>query len=284
MKYGTDLIITIPTLNRAHRQIAYAKMPDWVQPQVRFFTNFGQSETLKDYVPEDQIVELGDNDGGIAVVRQRMMEWCRQHCHERIWMLDDHGQFYYREEGQIKLTKLVRENDYQWFQMLETIHNFLDDYPWVGLSERAGNHLVPENYKTATRSHSVYGLNLPWMEKLNVRFDAMYLLDPRVKTVEDYQAVLTMLVQGTPNAVLYNFANQFDHGKQGGCNTYRDNAHRKICAEALQDLYPDFVKAWKRPCKVQTMDGAGDWRWDVKIQWKKALDAGLKASGLDSLL
>lgn len=280
------MIVAIPTLNRANRQLAFARMPDWLQPDVRFFTNFGQSKELAKYVPKDQIIELGDNDGGIATTRQRMVEWCEEDGHEKVWMLDDHGVFYFkdRERGENKLKKLVKEDDENWRRMLGMLEDLSEEFPWVGISERSGNNRVQAPYRTVTRSHSTYALNLPWLRRLGVRFDTMYLLDPRVKTVEDYQAVLTMLVQGVPNAVIYEFCNQFDHGRAGGCNTYRNNPHRKICAYALQELFPDFVTAWKRPCKVKTMDGAGDWRWDVKIYWQKAFQYGLSKSGTTDLL
>lgn len=266
--------VVIPTFMREHRQKAYESIPEPIRESVTLVTHSGRVPILRQHQPKAFIHDLGVTNG-IADVRQKILEWVGQR-HEKVLIIDDKCQFMPSsvKDGQRKPgNSWIRGAGAMehWANILESVCSALDTYPQVGISPRPGNNRRPEPWLTPGRAYSVYGINIKQCAKLGVRFDGMYRKDNRIKLYEDFYFTLALLTQGIPNTVWFEYCFQTDHGKEGGNNTIRTNALQKLCADALAAEFPRYVKVVQRESKTFKLKGDEQFRWEVIIQWKKAL-------------
>lgn len=268
------MIVAIPTYMREHRQKAYESMPPLVREHAILFTHSGRADLLRKHQPRATIVDLGVTDG-IADVRQKLLDYALARG-KKILIIDDKCQFMtsavvngQRKPGNTWIRGV--EADLHWANILSTVEHKLDEYPQVGISPRPGNNRRPEPWLTPGRAYSVYGVNPARCAELGVRFDGMYQKDKRIKLYEDFYLTLALLTRGVANSIWFEYCFQTDHGKEGGNNTIRTNELQKLCADALAAEFPDYVKVVQRESKTFKIPGQEDFRWEVSIQWKKAL-------------
>jgi hypothetical protein len=269
------MAIVVPTFMREHRQKAFLSMPPEIQERTRLYTHSGRADLLQKSVPSANVIDLGVTDG-IADVRQKVIDHVFL-THEKVIIIDDKCQFMTSSVdpilGRRPGNTWIRGDGAldHWTRLLSTVSKALDTYPQVGISPRPGNNRHEAEWMTPGRAYSVYGINIASLRKLGVTFDGMYRRDNRVKLYEDFYLTLSLLTRGVPNAVWYGYCFQTDHGKEGGNNTIRTNELQKLCAEALQREFPEYVKVVPRESKTFKIPGQEEFRWEVVIQWKKAL-------------
>lgn len=269
--------IVIPTFMRESRQLAYSLMPDAIKRRTTLVTHSGRAEVLAKNNPTATIHDLGKTDG-IADVRQKIIDWVGGQD-DKVFILDDGCMFYTsRSDGakrKIAPTPM-RGNEYlkPYTDMLRTIERALDEYVQVGISPRPGNNRQLDAILSPGRAYSCYGVNVRKANDLNVRFDGMYRKNQEIRLFEDFFFTLSLLTQGHPNAILYNYGFMHDHGKTGGNSTIRTNDLQKKCLEALQSEFPAYVKIVQRKATSWHI-GDPEFRWETVIQWKKALEEAI---------
>lgn len=255
--------ILIPTYMREDSQRCWDNMPESVRSRTTLCTRSDRVDVLKQNYPDANVLDIGETDG-IADVRQRLVDLAQG---EKIMIIDDNCTFMYRNE-EMKLRKMEEES--QWLEMLDMVESELDNYAWVGISDRAGNNRIEEDLVEITRSYSCYGINPKMFEDNCITFDGMYKKDKKVKLFEDFYAILSMLKAGMKNAVIYKYAFNHPHGKPGGNSTFRNGELQELCYKALAKEFPGVVKLTVKENASWTTDENETSRTEAIIGWKKA--------------
>ena len=273
------MIIVIPTYKRETKQRCFENMHPSIRKKTVLVTHSGRANLLKKSYPEATVHDLGKTNG-IADVRQQVVNHFSK-SEEKIFMADDGCIFYtsWVEEGKRKISPTNfkgPKSRVKWEKMLETLETLLDDYPQVGISPRPGNNRQPNSVHSPGRVYSCFGLNLPEIKEIGARFDGMYQKNKKIKLYEDFYFTLYMLTRGIPNAILYDYGFMHDHGKEGGNSLIRNNDLQKECIEALIKEFPDYVKLYQKEAKSWGV-GEDSFRWECRIQWKKAFEQRVNA-------
>lgn len=267
--------IVIPTYKREHKQQTLNTMPPELHKDVLLVTNNGLGSKLKDANPNARVWDLGPMNG-IADVRAKVCDVYLEEGYEKILMLDDairlHTSTIVPGKGRRPSSSYIRPHEGldHWTSMLEKMEELLDYYPQVAISPRPGNNRFDGTVLECSRAYSCYGLNLKELARLNARFDGMAQIDSRFQVYEDFYLALSLLTQGVPNAIMYDYAFQQGHGNPGGCSTYRTQEVQRLCAEQLAECFPGYVKVVTRTGKSWGIEGRSGERPEVRISWKKA--------------
>lgn len=272
--------IVIPTYLREDNQRCLANMPDKIKKKTILFTHSGRAGILKKNNPGIEVVDLKKTNG-IADVRQQVINWCFEEGMKRVFMADDGCIFYtsWREGDKRKIspTNFRGEKSIDdWEAMLSRVNSLLKEFPQVGISPRPGNNRQLKDIHSPGRVYSCFGLNLKKIYTVGATFDGMYQKDHKVKLFEDFYFTLYLLTRGIPNAVLYEYGFMHDHGKTGGNSQIRNNKLQKRCIEALIKEFPEYVTLYQRDAKSWGV-GKEDFRWECRIQWKKAYEQRINA-------
>jgi hypothetical protein len=257
--------IIIPTRGRADQQLTLQSLPrkwlkrTWLvcpkQESVRLFHLYG------DHV---EIVAEPRPDMKIAQVREWTVKECYRGGDNKILMLDDDLTFFTRKSANgTGLRKIQGEELGAEIQRLED--KLGPEFPHVGFGERLHNDKIETaGWKTPARMMYVLGYYLPIVAKV-CRFDLVELR-------EDECVTLQLLLKGHPNAVLTEtVANNRETDGPGGCNTYRTDEMFDDEAEKFAKQHPGYVSVVQRDYKTSGP------RKEVVVQWKKALEDGLRS-------
>jgi hypothetical protein len=255
--------IMIPTYMRETSQKCWDNLPESVRSRAYLCSRSDRVEILRENYPEANIIDIGETDG-IADVRQRLVDHANG---EKIMIVDDNCTFMYRDD-EMKLKKM--EDPAMWEEMLTMVEENLDTYAWVGISDRAGNNRIEEDLCEITRSYSCYGINTRMFNENDIRFDGMWQKDKKLKLFEDFYAILSMLKKGMKNAVIYKYAFNHPHGKEGGNSTFRNGELQEMCYKALAKEFPGVVKLTVKENASWTTDEDSTSRTEAIISWKKA--------------
>jgi len=260
------MLIVIPTHMREDNQKCYNSMPQFVKNMTVLAARSDRVAELTKYNPSACIIDLGETDG-IADVRQRVVEYAKD---EKVLIMDDSCVFMQRDSD-LKLSEITEEG---WKDMLNMVETMLDEYPWVGISDRGGNNRVPEDFKEVARSYSCYGINPVTMREHGVRFDGMYQKNKEIKLYEDFYATLALLTKGVKNAVIFKYAFNHPHGKPGGNSVFRTTDLQRKCLEALSTEFPGLVKLVKKEDPSWVTGEGENFRWEAIISWSEAYKGG----------
>ena len=260
------MIIAIPTLMREDNQKCFNNMPIWVKGMTVLATRSDRVDELQKHNPDAKVINLGMTDG-IADVRQRLLDYANG---DKVLIVDDSCVFMQRDT-ELKLSEITEDG---WKDMLNMVEAMLDEYPWVGISDRGGNNRVVEDVKENARSYSCYGINSKSMSEHGVRFDGMYQKNKEVKLYEDFYATLALLTKGIKNAVIFKYAFNHPHGKPGGNSVFRTTDLQRKCLEALAAEFPGLVKLVKKEDPSWVTGKGEKFRWEAVISWSEAYKSG----------
>jgi hypothetical protein len=263
--------ILIPTYMRETDQRCWDNMPEDIRKRAFLCSRTDRVEILRENYPDANIIDIGETDG-IADVRQRLVNIAGN---RKIMIVDDSCTFMYRDE-EMKLKKM--EDPAMWNEMLDMVDTMLDDYAWVGISDRAGNNRIEEDFTEITRSYSCYGVNTKMFNQNGISFDGMWKEDKELKLFEDFYAILSMLSKGMKNAVIYKYAFNHPHGKEGGNSTFRNEELQQKCYQALSRKFPGIIKLKVKENASWTADSENTSRTEAIISWKKAYNENTGAS------
>lgn len=271
-----DLTIYIPTFGRVGRQRTLSFMPqDW------------KERTFLVVRPE----EAGKHKEGVRelvlpepLLLGRTRQWIMENAQTNLVLqLDDDLDFCYRADQY--LPQAANETQDQYDRRRRKLHAIdhaglsvmftrlesalRGGRAHIGISAREGNHTHPEPYEEAGRVTRALGYRRDTFLENGIRFD-------RLDSMNDFDATLQLLRLGYPNIVVFEYAQgQQGSNTPGGCMTYRDAAWQEREARTLAELHPGFVRVVEKPAK--NWKGFEGTRWDVRVSWKKAYEAGKQA-------
>ncbi len=251
--------IFIPTLNRVE-QLTYRHLPPKLRQQVIFISpeRMGIPDGAA-WIPQPSHVK------GIGPTRQYILDYSLD-CLEdpAVVMLDDDLRFATRrEDDPSKFRDSTPEEVEDLFVQIERL---LDKgYAHVGVSTREGGNREIARMLYNTRLLRVLCYRSDILKQEGVRFDRIHLM-------EDFDVTLQLLRKGYTNVKInWIVHDQKGSNVTGGCSTYRTMEEQARAAYRLKELHPEFVDVVTKQTKTAW---GGQERTDVRIQWKRAYNAG----------
>jgi hypothetical protein len=215
------------------------------------------------------VANVPASHSGISHTRKWILtELAAQHKERYVMMLDDDMDFSYRPDMSSPALDTIK--DPKLFEsMFVLLEQWLaEGFIHVGLSARQGNNYCSTGYRDATRMMNAYAYDVDALRELGVDIG-------RNLVMHDFDLTLQLLRKGYPNRVSYQYMwNQRGSGAQGGCSSYRTAEVQRASAEQLKRDHPDFVTLVTKTAKSVWSDM--EERSDVKVQWKKAKEDGLR--------
>jgi hypothetical protein len=202
---------------------------------------------------------------GIGKVRQHLID----NTSGPVLMLDDDLAFFVRRGDDP--TKLRIADQKETRQAVKLMEKTLGTYAHAAFAVREGANRCTDKVIFNVRCLRALGYNADVLKREAVRFD-------RLPVMEDFDVALQLLRKGYESVTINTFLqDQSASNAAGGCSTYRSMEVQAQGAEGLARLHPEFVTVVEKAAK-----GGGAWatRKDVRVAWKKALDAGGKRRGL----
>lgn len=253
--------IYIPTFRRVHRQVTAKALlrTGWPVSLVAVPEEAAELRELGFQVLETPAQGIGPTRQWIINQHHTLVEG------PKFLMMDDDLKFYARRIDEPTKFERISDDPDRLQTMLEDLESLMEEYPLVSLANRSGANRDTSMIRVNTRMHDMFGIDKEIVHALDFRID-------RIRFMEDFDFILQHLAAGFDTAVLNTYCKD-DYGSNapGGCSVYRDLEGQAAAAEALAEMWPDFVKT--RQVKAK---GAGDWavRTDVTVQWAKAAAAG----------
>lgn len=250
-----DIAFRIHTHNRIDRQITWDNLPNSVRKKTKFVVYPKEFVAHKKKFP-GKVIKC-DCQYGLAYKRQWIIENTKE---EFLFLFDDDCHFYFRnEEGKLKKAdKKAVEKMFilicDWLRSREVAQ--------VGMSFRALNFTIKEDYKEVQQVYSIWGINRKLFLENGLRCD-------HARSCSDMQVTLGLLSKGFKNRVSYKYAVSQVPGTGGGCSAYRDHKEQKESVLKVHNVFPLWTKVYRRKKK----DG---WRdWDLKAFFKKCYNDGV---------
>lgn len=256
----SNIAIYIPSAYREDRQYTLKNLPiKWLRKTFLVVQNDNLSSYTANYGKLVRILACPLK--GIAPTRQWIMENAKE---DHIIMISDDLNFSKRTDS----GKLVKCDDEDTNDMLELLETWLiEGLVHVGVSQRAGNNNVEEEYIENTRMNDLYGYNRKIFLNSGVRWD-------RLPVMEDFDVTLSLLRLGYSNRVTYKYAwGQRKSGDSGGCSTYRTAKMQHESAAQLAKYHTGFVTIIRNKESKTTWENIGNERTDVVINWKAAYES-----------
>lgn len=259
----SDTIITIPSINRAHRVCTHKLFPkdviNWMY-----------------IVPEDQLADYADAVGYTHVLaldndipqrigdqRQGIMELFTQGGFKYVWQMDDDMTYLYRTEG-VKLKKCEAP---QIEEMFYYMREQADEVPYVGIGPRFGNNTIGE-YADITAVRRSFLVDTEMFANLG----AVYNPIPDF-IGEDTHMSICVLNAGHKTRVIGKYAYTEDTGADGGCSGYRDAELVKKTTYWMSEHHPEVtvkVKFSKTKWGLDESKDGRKFRVDYNVKWKQA--------------
>ncbi|MHA2366941.1 MAG: GREB1-related protein, partial [Candidatus Hodarchaeales archaeon] len=178
--------IYIPTLNRIDRQPTLESIPNNWLPRTKLVVHISEQKKYINNYGKD--IVLPTKEQGIANVRQWIMENAQS---KYVMFLDDDMNFGVRAEG-TKLRNATRKDmDDLFILLLRWLRGGLTH---VGISQRAGNNRISDDFVEITRMNNAYAYNVKEFLNNGIKFN-------RLKVMEDFDVTLSLLKKGIKNRV-----------------------------------------------------------------------------------
>jgi hypothetical protein len=255
--------IVIPTRGRTHTQLTFKSLLPELIKRTTLVCPEKEYAMLSNMRSDWKVVIQPDPTWTISKKRKWIMEeWGRQGF-TKIIMLDDDLRFATRISlDDWHLKEIVGEELAKEFHLLED--KLGPEYPHVGFGPRQGNQTLKEvGWKTPGKMCYSLGYYLPVVLKECEL--------GRIETREDMDVTLQLLLKGYPNAIWTTTVNdQRKYDAPGGATNERTVESSNADARRLAELHPGYVSTVERAYKASVP------RIEVVIQWKKALEDGIK--------
>jgi hypothetical protein len=203
---------------------------------------------------------------GIAATRQ----WILDNSEDPLVLMldDDLSSWSWRvepgpKERGVKYYKAIEEERVKGFREVERL---LHKYRHGSIGHRLfANNRAAEDFNT--RQLRALAYDRDHLKAVGVKF--------RLPVMEDFDVQLQLLKKGYP-CFQYNQLVQEQNGSNvdGGCSTYRTHKVQADAAKKLAQLHPDCVTVVERDLKVGWAGEMGGTRTDVRINWRRAVQAG----------
>lgn len=254
--------IIIPTAGRSETIVTHDLIPPRLRPHTVIVTPPGERKAYE--------AKTGHTGIRVRVCEFERLspkfDWCinRYASPEDPYIFfpnDDIKLAYRADPDSTKLTPITTmdERERMWGALLAAI----EDFAWVGVSNRSGNNHVPAPYKDVTRSYGFWGVDARVLWKYNLKFGC-------IESMQDFWMQLALFTRGHPNRVFYRWCWDQIGGSNsaGGCSAYRTPEMQERSVAKLVLDYPHVVTAVQRTTKGGWFNGKP--RTDVRVQWQKA--------------
>jgi hypothetical protein len=230
-----DLQIVIPSRSRPNKQITLANLSENLWPYITIVVPQEQAAEYRIAVPKEVFIMPCDQKG-LSLTRRFILH-SRQTG--KLITLDDDLTFYRRtDEGKFK--RMTKDDTGLTEQIIETMVEFLDKYPYVGLVDKFMSDLSPRNFKECSRFNEIYGYNrdlfpTPWPEI-------------RIPHDEDHDFHLQLLTRGHKTAVITEYSkSSFRVNAPGGCSEWRSKEVLEETYHLMQQYWPGIVSLTPKP-------------------------------------
>lgn len=265
------MLIVIPSKARATKQTTFENMPPVMKGRITILVEHEQAPSYIQAGYSNNLLIMPPHIKGISWSRQWLVNEALNLGHEKLVMMDDDLVFAKRRDDD--LTKFRTPTDLEIPRVFDDIEEALDHYAHVSVSPREGGNRRTEPFCLNTRTMRVLGYNLKVLEKEELLFTFMELM-------EDFYMNLCLLTRGYENcSINWMVQNQNGSDLPGGCSTFRTLEMHQREAEKLAQVFPQFVTLVRKQTKTAW---GGRERTDVVIQWKKALEYGRSQFGPQS--
>lgn len=207
---------------------------------------------------------------GIAPTRQFILDHAAKNGVDVVLMLDDDlPTWCQREPDPVPATgedaKYHKADLKEIERGLADFAKIMKSYAHGSIGHRLFCQRHPELYYNS-RMLRALAYNVPMVRQAGAKF--------RLKVMEDFDMQLQLMTQGFEN-VVYNrlVQDQYGNNVEGGCAAYRTAEVQAAAAHELARLWPDFVTVTTRAPKRE-WGGMGAERTDVKLNWRRAVQAG----------
>lgn len=259
--------IFITTYGRRDKQITFSHLPESVKRHTLLVVSKGEADY---HLERNRKVLICPVQGkGLTGVRQWILEYCNRKQIRKMILLDDDLQ----PETKRSNNKIKKSNSKEVKEGFNWLATNLNKYAHCAWSERSMYWSVDRNIKFIIGNKGIccVGYDVKKLIKLGCAFNYK---TPNNSLMSDYHMTLQLFRVGEPNIVslVHKYRNPMAMEKAGGSEKFRNSKTMEEASKRLEKLYPDFVKAVEKQTKVSF---GGKKHWDVRIQWKKACEAGL---------
>lgn len=239
------LDIVIPSRSRPYNQITLNNLARNLWGITTIVAPEDQYQQYRDSVP-DEVVVLPFEETGISDKRNYIL-----HSKEagKVIMLDDDLQFYKRDLDGSRFSPISQD---QTNEMIESIVDYLDRYPMVGLTDKFMSHTRPRNFVECSRFNQVLGFNRELLPSPWPTF--------RIPHDEEHDVHLQLLTRGCKTAVLTEFTKSDRPNSPGGCSDWRNAEVLKEVHTALVQLWPGIVTITEDPKQEKPNRARYNWR------------------------
>jgi hypothetical protein len=190
---------------------------------------------------------------GISATRQWILD---NSVDDKVVMLDDDLSSWAARD--FLTGSYVKADDVDIGAAFGDLDSLLNSHAHAAIGHRQFAHTKPL-IEYGTRALRALGYRRDILARENIRFT--------LPLMEDFEVTLKLFRAGYPNAVIYSVVqDQNGSDRPGGCKDWRTLERHNAAAEALQKMFPRFVR-------LKEVEG---WdigvRKDVSIQWKRALN------------
>lgn len=246
--------IVIPTYGRVNRQVTLDNLPEEYREQTYLAVRLSESPQYK---INHRLLIVPDTVNGVADTRDEIIKTFPK---EKVLMLDDDLVFATRRKDDPTKFREVEEPDF--YKMFQELEIALDTYVHVGVSGREGANRNIEPWLYTTRAMRVLGFRADILTFYDLKFGPGTFMC-------DFYMTLQLLSLGYINAIYNDMVhNQAGSNTAGGCSLQRNFETQRAAAEFLHSKYPQFVTIVKKQTKTSWN---GEERYDVRVQWKRAL-------------
>lgn len=255
----------ITTLGRLRDQVTLRNLSQTVREQTIMVVQDHEWRSHQDSWGAEvaEVRALPPDVRTLGPTRRTVVGWAED---SKVVLLDDDLNFYARRVfDDWHLTSI--DGTGMVTKMFEAVEEALDRYAHVGVSGREGNNRVLEGEAETTRYMRLLAYRLPDA--------AEHAEHGRVDGMSDFDVNLQLLQAGLPSLVFYGWA-QGQRGTQtpGGCAISRTHATHEAEIAQMVRWHRDFVSP---RTKINKTGGDFGTRTELTIQWKKALEAGIRA-------
>jgi hypothetical protein len=257
--------LIIPTRGRTDQQHTLQQLPGELRKQTSLVCPKDEASSLDHLYKSDgvEIVIQPDPDWTIARKRKWIIEEYHRVGHDKIMMLDDDLTFSTRRSPEGTGLRVIRGEEL--IPEFERIGAKLGpEFPHAGFGPRLHNDKKEAGWEV-TGARNIYSLG--YYLPIVVRECVL----GRIETREDMDLTLQLLRKGYHNAVWQTtVVNQLQYDGPGGATNERTIERSDADCYKLKRLHPGYVRVVQKDYTDSVP------RKEVKVQWKKALEDGLR--------
>jgi hypothetical protein len=249
-----NLQIVIPSRSRPHKQITISNLSENLWPLISIVVPQEQVDAYRARVP--QVISILPCDQPNLTLTRRFVLGLKPTG--KLMMIDDDLIFWKRTDTG-RFQRITQDTIELTEQMVKTIVEFLDRYPYVGLVDKFMSDLSPRNFKECSRFNEIYGYNrdlfpVPWPEH-------------RVNNEDDHDFHLQLLTRGHKTAVITEYTkSQSRVNSPGGCSEWRSKEQMEETYRIMSEYWPGIVSLTPKPSPF--------WEFRIRYNWQAARKIG----------